>query len=319
MTFHRSVVTFFVALALTLVAGLELRIVERAEAQGTSSSSVQVQSDAVYATHDGLELKGDVYMPTGAGPFGALVLIHGGGWQGGSKANWPSWGNYLARNGYVAFAINYRLAKPNKPTFMESIWDSRAAVQYLRASAAKYKVDPERIGAMGASSGGHLVAMLALTADHKKFANPSAADSQGNASAKIRAAVPVYGVFDMIQQWEHDQLTRPKDHITEKYLGGNPMDIRERFYEASPLYYASRQNAAGTRWLIAWGTQDDVVDGARQSGMFMEHLKRAGASARPVLLNGAPHFWLNDAPVDQAGSWNEFFASRLLNFLKGNL
>ncbi|MBI3075728.1 MAG: alpha/beta hydrolase fold domain-containing protein [Deltaproteobacteria bacterium] len=319
MKLPRLVVTSLALLAVAATFALVLDAGKQVKAQGASPQGVQVQKDLVYATHDGVELKGDLYAPAGPGPFPALVLFHGGGWQAGSKAGWASWGNYLARHGYVAFAAAYRLSKPNRPSFMESIWDTKAAVQYLRGRAAQLKVDPDRIGAMGASAGGHLAAMLALTGDNQKFANPYAADPHRSASARIKVAIPVYGVFDMIQQWEHDQLARPRDQITEKYLGGTPVDIRERFYEASPLYHASRQNAQGTRWLVAWGTKDDIVDSDRQSEVFVAHLKRAGATVRTVPIDGAPHFWLNDAPVDQEGSHNAYFAPRLLNFLRSYL
>lgn len=273
---------------------------------------IEIQRDLVFAVHDGVELRADLYAPVGRGPFPALVLIHGGAWQTGSKNQWTSWGPHLARHGCVALAISYRLSTPKTPGFMESIWDVRSGVQFLRGRAAELSVDPDRVGGLGLSAGAHLVAMLTLAGDDARFASPYQEDPHGTLSAKLNVAVVVAGVYDLIAQWEHDQLHRPEDQFTEKYLGGTPMELRERFYEASPLYHASRQNAENTRWLVAWGTADDVVDPETQAKVFVEHLKRAGAIVRTASIPGAEHFWLIDAPVEEGH--NPYFAGRLLTF-----
>lgn len=283
----------------------------------TDSSPLRTESTfspgVVYATRDGVALKGDLYLPAGDGPFPALVLIHGGGWQGGSPASFKTWGPFLAQQGYAAFAISYRLARPGQRAFPESLYDCKAAVQYLRGRANELRINPERIGGMGHSAGAHLVAMLALTAANASFANPYEGPFC-DLPAGLKAVVPTCGVYDLIAQWEHDQHARPKDQITERYLGGTPMDLRPTYYEASPLYHASVQNAAGGAWMVTWATADDVVDW-RQSTVFAEHLKRAGATVRPAELLGASHFWMGDTAIEQAGSYNAQFAPRLLTFL----
>lgn len=275
---------------------------------------IQIQRDLVYAVHDGVELRADLYTPEGAGPFAAFALIHGGAWQMGSKNQWNSWGPYLAAQGYVAFAISYRLSTPKTPSFMESIWDTKSGVQFLRGRAAELRVDPDRVAGFGLSAGAHLVAMLTLAGDDPRFAVPYREDPYRGQPAKLNVAVAVGGVFDLIRQWEHDQLHRPQDQMTEKYLGGTPMDARDRFYEASPLTHASRQNAENTRWLIGWGTEDDVVDPEPQAKVFVGHLKRAGAVVRAVPVVGAGHFWMIDSPVEEGH--NPYFAGQLLTFLE---
>lgn len=276
-----------------------------------------VSPGLVYATHDGVALKGDLYVPAGEGPFGALVLIHGGGWQRGSPASFRSWGPFLAQHGYVAFAISYRLSGPERPSFPESLYDCKAAVQYLRGRGQELRIDTDRIGGMGHSAGAHLVAMLALTATNPAFSNPYE-NPHRDEPAGLKAMVPTCGVYDLIAQWEHDQLTRPRDQVTEQYLGGTPMDLRPTYYEASPLYHASQQNAGEGAWMVTWATADDVVDW-QQGSVFAEHLKRAGATVRPVELPGAGHFWMGDTAIDAQGSYNAQFAPRLLTFLRAYL
>src|SRR3979409_1803207 len=134
------------------------------------SQQIETRSGVSYATHDGVSLLGDLYLPAGAGPFPALVRLHGGGsgplpalvgvpgggWQAGARNAFQFWGPYLAERGYALFAISYRLAKKGQKMFPQAVNDVLAAVQFMRGSAGQIQVDPERIGLFGASAGAHL-------------------------------------------------------------------------------------------------------------------------------------------------------------------
>ena len=113
-----------------------------------------------YGTADGKPLLLDVYLPvtTGRGRS-AVVLVHGGAWRGGDKRDFAVEARRLAAAGLVAFSVNYRL--DTMPAFPAQVDDVQAAVRWVRGHADDYGVDPARIGALGASAGGHLVAMLA--------------------------------------------------------------------------------------------------------------------------------------------------------------
>jgi acetyl esterase/lipase len=241
-------------------------------------------------------------------------MVHGGGWQGGSRNSFRHWGPFLARQGYVAFASTYRLSTHGNPSYPGCVQDVRAALQYLRRNADTYRLDPSRIAAMGHSAGGHLVAMLGLTNANERFQPSSEGNPNANQDGTIKVIIPLAGVFDLLAQWEYDQLIRPREQVTEQLLGGSPMTARERFYDASPLYHASDQNAANTAWLVSWGTRDDVVE-PKQSVVFAEHLKRANAVVRTAPIEGAGHFWVSETNVDTPGVYANQFAPRLLGFL----
>src|SRR5881392_77159 len=113
---------------------------------------VVVRNDIVFAEHDGTKLLGDLYAPKGLDKAPVLVAVHGGGWQVGSRKFYTHWGSYLARNGIAVFAIEYRLMKPGVKTYPGAVYDTKAAVQYVRAKAAEFNVDPERIGLIGDSA-----------------------------------------------------------------------------------------------------------------------------------------------------------------------
>ncbi|HEV2335166.1 MAG TPA: prolyl oligopeptidase family serine peptidase [Stellaceae bacterium] len=121
----------------------------------------------------------------------------------------------------------------------------------------------------------------------------------------------------MLGQWEHAQITRPRDQITEKFLGCTPMVSRKIFFEASPLSYATVDKNA-TRFLLIYGREDDIVDPVSQSDRFLTALKQAGFFARNIVVPGAGHFWASD-PVDEPGSFGAYVGPRLVRFLAASL
>ena len=269
---------------------------------------VATRHDIVFAEHDGATLLGDLYLPKGLAKAPVLVGVHGGGWQLGDRKFYTHWGNYLAKHGYAVFAIEYRLMKPGLKTWPGAVHDTKAAVQFIRAQAAEFGLDAERVGLIGDSAGAHLAALVALASEEPLFASGSAP------AARVKAVIGFYGVYDMLAQWEHDQMTRPRDQITEKFLGGPPMISRKLFFEASPLSYVTVDKNS-TRFLLIYGREDDIVDPATQSEKFLIALKQAGFFARTIVVPGAGHFWASE-PMDEPGSFSAYAAPKLLRFLQ---
>ena len=112
--------------------------------------------------------------------------------------------------------------------------------------------------------------------------------------------VGFYGVYDMVAQWQHDLVTRPRDNIVEKFLGGAPMVNRKVYFDASPISYATVDRNS-TRFLLLYGNEDDIVDPKTQSIAFLNALKQAGFFARSIMMPGAGHFFVAD-PVDERAS-----------------
>ena len=119
----------------------------------SDANEIEVHRDVVYATHDGVQLSGDLCLPKGGGPFPALVAVHGGGWRLGARSSFQYWGPHLAARGYALFAISYRLAARGRKTYPQAINDVCAAVQFVRGEAKGFNIDGERIALMGASAG----------------------------------------------------------------------------------------------------------------------------------------------------------------------
>src|SRR5260221_7630165 len=266
-----------------------------------------------YAVHGGVSLKGHLYAPKGPGNFRRVTAVHGGGWPLANRDNYRILGPWLAERGYAVLAVTHRLSKPAEKAYPEAVHDVRAAVQFAKGKAAELRIDSERIALMGDSSGGHLAALVALAGEHALFREGNAADPHGRVSTAVKACVPVYAVLDLARQWRHDQISRPRDQIVEKFLGASLIDDRRIYFDASPLSYVSAKNN-GTAFLLAWGTEDDVVDHRVQGEAFLEALKQAGHYVRSVVVAGAPHFWIGD-PLEEPGSHCGFFAPSLLRVL----
>jgi acetyl esterase/lipase len=278
---------------------------------------IETRAGVTYATHDGVALAGDLYLPAGAGPFPALVAVHGGGWQAGVRSAFQYWGPYLAERGYVVFAVSYRLAKKGHKTFPHAVNDVLAAVQFVRGSAGGIKVDPERIGLFGASAGAHLSSLAALGGGSAPFKGAYPQDAHATVSTKVKALIGVYGVYDLVHMWQTYLLQSPRENNIENFLGAAPTEDPRLYFEASPINHATvANNQIGV--LLCTGTEDDLVDRRAHTDAFFLRLKQAGFFVRPCIVQGAPHYWLND-PIDEPGSYSGFFAPRLLRFLKERL
>ncbi len=282
-----------------------------------ASPTVDTRANIAYATHDGATLLGDLYLPAAGGPFPALVAAHGGGWQAGARSAFQYWGPYLAARGYVLFAVSYRLAKKGHKAFPQAVTDVLAAVQFVRGSAAQIKVDPERIGLFGASAGAHLAALAALGAESAPFKNAYPDDAHAALSSKVKAFVGVYGVYDVAEMWQRYQLQSPRENNIENFMGCAPMEDPRRYFEASPVNYATfANNQIGV--FLSVGTEDDLVNRRAQTDAFLLKLKQANFFVRTCIVQGAPHYWLND-PIEEPGSYSGFMAPRLLRFLQERL
>lgn len=286
------------------------------ETVGPGGARCEIREGVCYAKRGDQALAGTLYSPTGPGPHPMIVALHGGGWRNAGADVFRHFGPWLAERGYVVFAPTYRLAKAGQASFPHAVHDVRAAVQFVKSRAQAWRIAPDRVALLGESAGGHLAALVALAGDKPIFSKADDAEPLAGVPTRVKAGIAVYGIFDLAAQWRHDQLTRPRDHLTEMFLGTSLVEDRRVFFDASPLSYVSVHDNA-TAFLLAWGTHDDIVDPG-QSEVFLEALKQARYLVRSVIVAGAPHYWLPD-PLDEPQSFSAFFAHRLLRFLKQRL
>ncbi|MFQ6090625.1 MAG: alkaline phosphatase family protein, partial [Candidatus Bipolaricaulia bacterium] len=196
-----------------------------------SAASVTIEREIVFATVESLPLKLDAYRPELPGPLPAIIFVHGGGWVGGDKRGMEPYARYFAERGYVGFAINYRLAPGFK--FPAQIEDVKCAVRWVRQHAAEYNVDPDRIGALGTSAGGHLVGLLGVT-DGSEGLEGACGDPA--ISSRVQAVVPYFGPMDLVELFSG---TAHGAQTAMKLLGTTCEASPETCRRASPIAHVS--------------------------------------------------------------------------------
>lgn len=257
-----------------------------------------------FAIIDGVELRGDLYLPAGEGPHPVIVAAPGGAWLRGDRSGLRHWGRHLAEQGMAVFAIDYRRST-NGRIFPENAEDVAAAMRFVQDEAGRLGLDSGRIAVLGASAGAHLASLVALS---DAFETP-----------KLAALVAVYGVYDLVDHWQADLVSNaaPGADLTERMMGCAPYEDQRRFFDGSPIRHVSyARNTLAT--LVIWGKEDrDVLP--RQSERFAEALRQARFPVRTLPVPGAGHHWFSEQPIDEPGSHSGAVAPAIVRFLRQHL
>lgn len=272
----------------------------------SADAEIVQEENITYGKGGDRALKLDLARPEGDGPFPAVVFIHGGGWRGGHRAGYRGEIAEAARRGYVAVTVSYRLTEADdqgkaKYPFPAQVHDVKCAVRWLRANAARYRVDPKRIGATGGSAGGHLSLMLGLT-DAK--AQLEGTGGHADRSSRVQAVVNYFGPTDMIELCRTSSGAKP---IVASFLDGTPEEVRDRYLAASPTKYVSKDDPPT---LSLHGADDRLVP-SDQARLLDKKLKAAGASHTLVLLDGQGHGFRGEASAKAKTAMYEFFDKHL--------
>ncbi|WP_404787451.1 alpha/beta hydrolase fold domain-containing protein [Altericista sp. CCNU0014] len=225
-----------------------------------------------FAQPDGVSLQLDVYRPPQVGRYPGIIVIHGGAWRGGGPAQNAEFSRYMASQGYVVWAIAYRLAP--RYQFPAQIEDVQSALNFIRKHATQYETDPQRLALMGRSAGAHL-AMLAAYAPN----------------APIRALVDYYGPVDLAAGYRDVPCPDPLDTrgVLQSLLGGSPDERPELYRQASPItYIAPRGDRPLPPSLLIYGGRDRVVQ-AKYGRALEQRLRAAGTQAAFLEIPWADH------------------------------
>ena len=249
----------------------------------------RVEKDIAYVENGDPAQKLDLYLPekNPDQPLPLLIWIHGGGWRGGSKTSCPA-ASFVGR-GYIAASVEYRFS--DKAVFPAQIQDCVAALRWLRANAAKYHIDPDRVGVWGASAGGHLVALMGTSGGAEAFAAIGAHTGQ---SDRVQAVCDVYGPANFTAVMEQAAADRNVTNIFKWNTPGDPYSSlvgvplgsdRAKTDAVSPLHYVSKDDPP---ILILHGTKDALVPFA-QSEELAAALKATGVPVWLQKLPGSGH------------------------------
>lgn len=223
----------------------------------TFASVAPTYADLAYADLSAAQ-KLDLYIPTsGSGPFPVVIMVHGGGFMMGDKADGAGLTgvDQLLDSGYAVASINYRLS--SEAIYPAQIFDAKAAVRFLRANAAQYNLNSDKFGAWGASAGGSLVSLLGTTCGVAELEGAELGNAEQ--SSCVQAVIDWFGPIDFLKMDEqfagtscpqtHDAADSPESML----VGAAIQTVPELVQTTNPMNYITADDAP---FFIQNGTAD---------------------------------------------------------------
>lgn len=246
------------------------------------SAAPMDKQNVEYGNPGGHSLLLDLQVPDGPGPFPAAILVHGGGFDGGSKStNCRPLFEPLANANFAWFSIDYRMAPEFR--FPEAKEDIAAAIRWLKANAREYHVDTSKIALIGESAGGFLV---------------NYAGTHETPATKVAAVVDFYGPVDYaklaLERRDHPERFNMKSingHMANggsaRFFGAEQLDEAglAKLREVSPLFAVHKGMPP---FLAIHGTKDDQVS-YEQSPAFCDAMHKAGVACALITIDGGGH------------------------------
>jgi alpha-L-fucosidase 2 len=252
----------------------------------------ELKTDIVFGTAGGTNLTLDAFVPAGDGPFPTCILVHGGAWMKGDKTTYikPLF-EPLSQAGFTWFTINYRLAPQHR--YPACIEDVETAIRWVKAHAAEYKVDPQRLALIGESAGGHLVSLAGVRAKD---------------DTRVAAVVPFYAPHDLESRIRQSQTLSPPMAALFGLTKLNDAAWKA-MQDASPINHI---HGGLPPYLLIHGTKDVTVP-FEQSPRFQEKMKAAGNVCDLIAIEGGAH---------GMGGWEKIdpsYKEKLVAWLRGKL
>jgi acetyl esterase/lipase len=269
---------------------------------------VDVSTELVYTVSGGRPRLLDLYIPSGAErPLPVIVWLHAGGWRSGSRKSAPDLSRHFAMHGFAMASIDYRVS--GEATFPAPLHDVKAAIRWLRTNGGGYGLDGGRIGLWGASAGGHLATLAALTPRDELGGSDTGASEHRDVPTDVQAVVTAYAPIDFLSMDAQRDAARidvddPSAFVLppgartadarsyESLLIGAPINDRPDLARAaSPLTYIA---AGAPPFLIVHGLSDRAVP-VQQSELLQDALARCGTDVTLHLVNERGHGFLDRA------------------------
>jgi acetyl esterase/lipase len=205
--------------------------------RGIELAPIRIQKRMQFAS--GLAL--NLYQPLTSGKYPGVIQVYGGAWRTGSPDHDEKFSRYLASRGYVVVSIDYRHAPQHH--FPAQLEDVKMAIEYVRSHASQWEIDPDRLGIIGRSAGGHLATLAAYQPD----AQP------------LQVVVSYYAPVDLTVGYADPPVPDPIDsrQVMRDFLGGTPTDLPELYKQASPGQLINRRLPPT---LLVYGGQDHLVE-----------------------------------------------------------
>ena len=268
------------------------RKVEPVDLRPPVPDSVGAHQDMVFRTVDQQELKLNLYAPKHAAKaLPLVVMVHGGCWVSGGRADYDFYGVQLATRGYAAATVDYRLS--DQARYPAAVDDVRSAIGWLRNNAQTYNLDPDRVALLGGSAGGHLVELIGYAA------NTPTADHPDGPGPRLKAVVALYGWSDLTVPVVRDP------YWNEVFFGQTYEQNPGLYREASPVTHVSGKSPPT---LLLQGTIDAIVPPSQSVAL-----------AEALDAHGVPYVYAAFEGQFHAFDYFKGTADRTLHFIEGFL
>lgn len=199
---------------------------------------IKASMNITYCNPGSRALKADVFYPAARSPKKrpAVLLVHAGGWRSGDRSQQIPMAQSLAAQGYVAVCAEYRLSE--EALYPAALYDLKAAVRWMKANAAAYQIDTEKVVVLGCSAGGQLAALLGTTNDLPEFEDKTACNTRYPGS--VAAIIDVDGTLAFIHPESGEGSDKPgKPSAATLWLGRSASEDPELWHKVAPLHHVS--------------------------------------------------------------------------------
>ena len=249
-----------------------------------------------------------IYQPEGAGPFPGLVDVHGGVWTNGDRSANEVMDRALAESGMVVAAVDFRQS-PDHP-YPAQVADVNLATRWLKAHAVEFNADPDTVGGIAGSSGGHTVLLSAMRPNHPAYSYLDLPGSDADATMKYLLLgwpiVDPYARYRFVQETGNDRIIG----LSEAYF-----QTTDAMKEGSPGQILQRgEEAVLPPTLIVQGTDDNNLP-VPVTEQFAVDYRKAGGDLELEMFPDMPHLFGNTPgpDSDRAIALMKKFAARILS------
>ncbi len=259
-----------------------------------AAETSHTMKDVVYATVGGQALALDLYLPAGQSRKPPLVVyVHGGAWTTGSKAQYPA---FLVEHGFAVASLDFRSS--SEAPFPADIHDIKAGIRFLRAKAPEFGYRADRIAIVGASSGGHLAALVGVTNGNRELEGTEG-DYLRESSA-VQAVVSYFGASDLttILAQSTPAGLAVREPALKRLLGDSPLAVPELARQASPVFHV---DARSPPLFLLHGDQDTQMP-VNQALELQSVYEGAGRPVEVLFLHGVGHDggpFFRDRPMER--------------------
>ena len=269
----------------------------------TTAHEIDVK-DVEYLRHDDRPLLARMFLPRGTGPFPMIVELHGGAWYRGDRMNDTLMNEALARSGVVVAALDFR--QPPDASYPGSLVDVSYGVRWLKAHAADFHGRADRVGLMGASSGAHMAALLAMKPRDPKYAALPLPAGSPAVDGTVRCAVLCWPVIDPLGRYRYAKALKaggpPYPEVVDRVLPGHDAYWRteEAMAEGSPTLALERGERVETPPVVYIQGAQDQAHPRPDLDRFVAGYRKIGGQVDLELMEGEAEGYINKKPASPA-------------------